>query len=112
MTAKEFLSELQGYYGQTYNAYQAKYALQWLAKEKEKYYAPLFAELLKCFSMSFKIPPGIKEFEEAIKSVKQNKIPDEYVPLQIEEPMDEEAIEEALKGLKDIVGMCTAKAKI
>ena len=114
MTQDVFLSEIQGYYGM-YNSFQLKYVTIWLSKVAEKLYSNIFAEVLKTLSPVYKTPPGVSDLETALKTFKANWIPDEYIPPQIEEPIDPEEKEKGEAGLRElmnIVGACSEKANV
>ena len=105
MTAEQFITEAQGYFG-PYNATQKKYVRQWLAPKSERTIAMLFAETLKSVSPIYKTPPGIKELEDAEREAWRRRGPELQAPpmMQIEYmPTDEERKEaaELLRGLLD-----------
>jgi len=109
LTQEIFLTEVQGYYG-PYNGYQLKYVTKWLSHIPEKLYPNLFSEVLKALSPSFRTPPGVSDLDEALRAVRNGRIPGEYIPLQIEEQIDPEEAEAALAELMKTVGACTQKA--
>jgi hypothetical protein len=67
MTVGEFIAEIEGYYGQ-YQPMQKKYVRQWLSR-REEFFAVIFSEILRNHSAVLRMPPGIKEFEEALAGI-------------------------------------------
>ena len=105
MTAEQFITEAQGYFG-PYNPTQKKYVRQWLAPKSGNTIAMLFAETLKTVSPIYKTPPGVKELEDADRNVSRRLSPELKAPpvMQIEYlPTEEERREAAnlLRGILD-----------
>jgi len=78
LTTEQFIHEAQGYFG-PYSPIQKKYVSLWLREIPAKALPLLWAEILKAVSPVYKVPPGIKELDDAWRVVKERRW-DELLP--------------------------------
>jgi hypothetical protein len=64
VTAKDFFTALQGYYGMQYPAGQTAHMARWVADKSEAFLGALFDAVIYNFSSRFKTLPDIAVFEE------------------------------------------------
>jgi len=108
LTAEKFITKAQGYYGK-YTAEQRKTVMLWLSRRSEKAISLIWAEVLKAFSAAYKMPPCIKELEDAWAIVYRDRAY-ELRQKQLEllkpegEPMSEEAAKEAIAMMYETIG--------
>ncbi len=107
MKHEDFIKNIESLYGQ-YSPAQVKVASMWL-KQYRKDLNILFAEILKGFSWQYKVPPGIKEFEDASDRIRKKDIallgqPKQFEPLKLDEPrMNNELAEKMFNEMRTVL---------
>ena len=77
MTVEQFIHEAEGVYGR-YTPTQRKYVAYWLRQFSEKMIGMIFQEVLRSLSQTLRMPPGVKEIEDAAAVVRKER----YLELQ------------------------------
>lgn len=108
MTVEQFIHEAEGVYGR-YTPTQRKYVAYWLNPLTERMIGMVFQEVLRSLSQTLRMPPGVKEIEEAAAVVRKERYmelqekPTVFLP---EERLPEEQVRGFFERLREI-----AKAK-
>lgn len=110
MTAKEFVSSLQGYYG-PYSDGQRAIIGQYLLRQPEDYLAELLAVVIKRYSWSiYGRPPDVAIFEQYSREAEQNWLNKQKPKILLEESAAADmADEEAQRRFEDFVDRLLAK---
>ena len=107
------MEQVQGYYGE-YNLTQKAVVDSWISNKTERALNILYAEILKAVSPMYKVPPGVKELEDAWKIV----ITDRWMELEAPQEQNKNLIEErylpreeAGKIIKECLTKITEKSR-
>jgi len=104
MTVKDFITEAEGVYGR-YTPTQRKYVAYWLRQFSEKMIGMIFQEVLRSLSQTLRMPPGVKEIEDAVRGVRKERAlelqekPQVFLP---SERLPEEQVRGFFDRLKEI----------
>lgn len=72
MTIERFIRDAEGVYGR-YTPTQRQYVAYWLKDFNEKMIGMIFQEILRSLSATLRMPPGVKEIEDAVAVIRKER---------------------------------------
>jgi hypothetical protein len=103
MTVQDFITEIQGLYGQ-YNQFQRNHVTGWASSKRPDVLDSVLRFTIENVSWTHnKRPPGLAEFNNALKEIRKHGEIDYYTPPMLDEPElpteEAEAMFEEIKRL-------------